>query len=252
MKLNFIEYFKANLNLINKLIHFDNSTYWVNGELFPQIINKSYETFNVFIITFFISIVISTILTCIIFTFFQKNSSLIGEILDYIDAIPDLLIISLLQLFVITFFKKTGILLAKISGFGHESSVLLPIIILSVPSITYFTKVSLLSVKNEVIKNYILLAKSKGLSNTFIFSRHIFRNILYELFINSKTLIWSMLSTLVIIEYLFQNQGIFHFLLSYREPEVFVLVMLLIYLPFFVCYKIALLFIPNNYEKDVK
>ena len=81
-------------------------------------------------------------------------------------------------------------------------------------------------------------------------NQHVLRNVAPGLIYYSKTMIWFMLSNLIIIEYVFNVSGITAFLLEYHTPEVFALGLLLLYIPVFLFYKISYLFLPQMWKGE--
>lgn len=175
----------------------------------------------------------------------RKKLSRLEEVLKLIESVPDILIISGLQFTILAVYKQTGFMAAKVVTVGDSKSILLPVICLGIPAIIYLMKIFLIAIEKEFSESYAELAKSIGASPFYILTVHISRNIFHEIFISSRTLIWSMLSTLFIIEYLFNYQGLLGFLFTFRAPEVFLVGTAVLFLPFFIIYKSYSLLVPN-------
>ncbi|WP_163102315.1 ABC transporter permease subunit [Peribacillus alkalitolerans] len=239
------EYLQYTKLLTMKLIFFDNATYWEHTELFPIFWVKYKETAIFIGSSLLIGLLFSIFVVIICYTFFfRKVDSFLRKLVIF-ESIPDILIISGLQLGVILIYKNYGVKLTQVISMGSERSIVLPLISLSIPASFYFIKIILLSIKNEFEKNYVLLAQSTGTTHLSILVKHITRNIIDEIWINSKTLIWILLSSMVVVEYLFNIQGVAMFILTFEAPELFVIVALSIFVPFFIAYKLYELITPQ-------
>lgn len=151
------------------------------------------------------------------------------------ESIPDLIFILLVQMLVIFIYKKTGVRVAQVVSL-NQKVLLLPIISLAVPNSFYIAKVMILYIEEEFNKDYVTLVKSKGFSFSYIFNIHVLRNIAERMFITSKTMIWTMLSTLVIAEKLFNMNALINLMLS--GTDTFIIGCMLIFIPFFILYRI--------------
>lgn len=154
--------------------------------------------------------------------------------LEVAESIPDLMLILLLQFSVIIIYKKTGIKLATVVSL-REEAILLPVLSLSVPISLYITKVMIHYIEEELEKPYIVLAKAKGFTFTYILNVHVLRNIADGMFGTSKTIFWSMLSTLLVVDYLFNMNGLLRIMVTGLDP--FFIGCILIFIPFFVVYR---------------
>ncbi|WP_108671054.1 hypothetical protein [Peribacillus acanthi] len=239
------EYLVYVKNLTLKLLFFDNATYWEHTELFPIFWVKYRETLIFIGASLLIGLLFSILVVFICYAFFFKKVDSFLRKLIVFESIPDILIISVLQLGVIFIYKNYGIKLTQVISMGSERSIVLPLISLSIPASFYFIKIILISIKSEFEKNYVLLAQSTGTTHISILIKHITRNIIDEIWINSKTLIWVLLSSMVVVEYLFNIQGVSMFILTFEAPELFVIVALSIFVPFFLIYKLYELITPQ-------
>ncbi|RDI45530.1 ABC transporter permease subunit [Falsibacillus pallidus] len=149
------------------------------------------------------------------------------------ESLPDIFTLVVLQLVVIKYFEATGILLFPVAGSFGEQPYVLPILILAIiPSIQMFSIIHLF-VKDELSKPYITLAKSKGYTRTYIFFIHLIRNIIPNIFNHSKSVILLLLSSLIVLERLFNLQGLNTYLFTYPEPNIIAFSLIMLYLPIF-------------------
>ncbi|OOR30413.1 ABC transporter permease subunit [Bacillus cereus] len=220
---------------------------YVRGKfLFPQLFVHYKETMVIFLAAFFISLFVAFCIVYVIMSSSPRMQHRIKSFLIFLESIPDILLILGSQILVVWFFKQTGFLPFQIASIGGESIRGLPIFCLSIPTTILFVKMLVLRFENELEKDYVLFAKAKGLDRFHILNRHILRNVLLSTLFFAKTNIFFMLSNLYIIEWIFNTGGIFMFLKSYEgiRIEVFIVSVLLIYIPIFILFKLFHYLIP--------
>lgn len=141
--------------------------------------------------------------------FLQKT---FREIAFFIQSIPDVIMIFAIQLFSIWLFKQTGMLVLDPVALGEDHVYLLPIFALSILPIFMLFQMIDLSVSEEEQKMYVEYAYAKGLSKRDVFFKHILRNTTITIFSNLQYLLWFMISSLLILERLFNMDGLFSFI----------------------------------------
>jgi peptide/nickel transport system permease protein len=136
----------------------------------------------------------------------RKLQSKLKDLINFSEAIPDLLIIFFLQFAVIYLYKETGFKLFRLYGLS-EKSYIMPVLTVALLPSFFMAQFLIKEIEAEWEKDYVIFAKSKGLHNLTIYFVHILRNIFPMAIIQLRTLIWILLSNLVLIEYLFALQG---------------------------------------------
>lgn len=240
------QYIKSLQEVFVNLMDISNFKYVGDKFLFPQLFVHYKETIIIFLAAFFISLFVAFCIVYVIMSSSPRIQHRIKSFLIFLESIPDILLILVSQILVIWFFKQTGFLPFQIASIGGESIRGLPILCLSIPTTIMFVKMVVLRFENELEKDYVLFAKAKGLNRFHILNRHILRNVLLSTLFFAKTNIWFMLSNLYIIEWIFNTGGIFMFLKSYFgiRVEVFIVSVLLIYIPIFILFKLFHYLIP--------
>lgn len=203
--------------------------------LFPYIIFRYLDSMKILGLGILVASLIAFFIAYFALLFFNNKINCIKKFFVLVESIPDLMLILLLQFVVILIYKKTGIKIARVVTTSQEA-ILLPVICLSVPISFYITKVLINYIEEELEKHYVILAKSKGLTFSYILNIHVLRNIADGLFGTSKTIFWSMLSSLLVIDYLFNMNGLLRLMLTSTDP--FFVGCILIFLPFFIVYRI--------------
>ncbi|MCA1010942.1 ABC transporter permease subunit [Halobacillus halophilus] len=176
------------------------------------------------------------------------TKSIIGRLLNILEAVPDLLLAFSLQLFVVWFYKQTNIQLVSFTALGQDKVYILPIIAIAVLPLVTMYKIILMLMDEEMTKSYVQMAKSKGLEKSIILSVHVTRNIVKSLFFNSKIILWGSLSSLLIIEYIFNMNGITSFFREDFRPIVSAVILSMIFTPFFIIYQGTELFIFKDHK----
>ncbi|MES5895680.1 ABC transporter permease subunit [Bacillus cereus group sp. RP43] len=245
-ELNASKYIKSLKEVFVNLMDISNLQYMRDKFLFPQLFIHYKETIVIFLAAFFISLFVAFCIVYVIMSSSPRIQHRIKSFLIFLESIPDILLILGSQILVIWFFKQTGFLPFQIASIGGESIRGLPIFCLTIPTTIMFVKMLVLRFENELEKDYVLFAKAKGLNRFHILNRHILRNVLLSTLFFAKTNIFFMLSNLYIIEWIFNTGGIFMFLKSYEgiRVEVFIVSVLLIYIPIFILFKLFHYLIP--------
>ncbi|MED0984919.1 MULTISPECIES: ABC transporter permease subunit [Bacillus cereus group] len=245
-ELNVSEYIKSLKEVFAKLMDISNMQYARDKFLFPQLFVHYKETMVIFLAAFCISLLVAFCIVYMIMSSSPRIQHRIKSFLTFLESIPDILLILGSQILVIWFFKQTGFLPFQIAAIGGESIRGLPIFCLSIPTTIMFVKLLVLRFENELEKDYVLFAQAKGLDRFHILNRHILRNVLLSTLFFAKTNIWFMLSNLYIIEWIFNTRGIFIFVKSYPDMkiELFIVSVLLIYIPIFILFKLFHYLVP--------
>ncbi|MEH7351244.1 ABC transporter permease subunit [Gottfriedia acidiceleris] len=191
-------------------------------------------SFTILFSAFLLSIFVALFIAYIVNLGPKLFRKIMNSILFFLQSIPDVVMICAFQIFFFWIFNKTGVkIVDPISGFESKAYAL-PIILVSIiPTIQLF-QMLFLAIQEEKIRDYVEYAKAKGLSNSWIIIRHIFRNVTITLLSNSKLIFWMMISNLLIVEKFFNMKGYFSFLFNNsRSPEIFFMALVLLFIPFF-------------------
>lgn len=238
-------------SIINSLIHFNEITFEIKGveyQVYKYIFEGAFYSLTLIICALFLAYLIAILLTFLTMQFPKWLREKIKLAILFFESLPDILVILVLQLLIVTFYKKTDILLMKVVTVGDSQAYLLPIICLAILPTIQLYRITIHLYEEELLKDYVLLTRAKGIRHTIILWKHILRNTIVSLFFHLKQTIWFMLSTLVVVELLFNVFGITYYLTTYMIPEVFTFILLFLFVPIFVFYHLVKLII----EKTVK
>ena len=243
---NFFEFLITIKNIFISLLSPQDITYgWeYPRSIFPQIFIQYKETIILILTSLLISIILSFSLTYLVLLVFQKMKTSILWFLTIIESLPDIFYIIFFQFLTIMIYKKTDTLLFNVASAGEDRAFFLPLLCLSIPLTLLLTKFLIQQFEKETEKLYVEYAVSKGMAPFYIFNIHILKNVLFSLYHYSKTAIWFVISNLIIIEYMFNMTGIIYFIFRNLSSEIFVIGILMLYLPVFLFYRIGEWLIP--------
>ncbi|WP_221569310.1 ABC transporter permease subunit [Alkalihalobacillus sp. TS-13] len=240
--LNWLAYFQSISEVISGVFNIQEVTYNTDGterKLLPQLIHIGTYSVTVVVGSILLALIMAAFLTFITMLLPPKWIKKIKVGTFILESLPDILIIIISQLTVVWLYKKTGLLIFEIASLPGEPIYILPIFCLAIlPMIQYF-KVMISIVEGELEKQYVELAKAKGVLPKKILIIHVLRNALASILNYSKTVIWFMLSNLLILEYIFNINGIMRFLLDYLNPIIFAWSLLATFIPIFLLFALG-------------
>jgi len=145
---------------------------------------------------------------------YKKRVTLSQKVLLFINAIPDFFLIVMLQVGVILLNKATGFRLAKIA-MTTTPPILLPLIAMSIYPTIYLIRQMSAATYTITCQDYILFARSRGLSKSQIFFRHVIPALLPLLSADVTKITLMILSNMFIAEQLFRISGVTQALFKY-------------------------------------
>lgn len=232
-------YVESVKRIVDNLLHLNEMTYNVRGTLrplFPTIFEPFLMSMTLLVGALLLAVIVSSILTYLTMLMHKKGIEIVKFMIFIFESIPDILIIISLQVLVIFIFKQTGILVFSIASMPGEKAIALPLLTLSILPMVQLYKLMILIFEEELEKQYVEMAKGKGLRNSAILLIHIFRNAGISIFHHSKSILWFMLSNLFVLEYLFNIYGITQFMIEYLTPEIFTVGLFMFFIPLYFLY----------------
>lgn len=137
----------------------------------------------------------------------KKLRNTFKKVINFFEAVPDLLIIFLFQFFVITLYQSTGLKFLQLYGNFGQKPYFIPIVTVSCLPVLFLMQFLIKVLEEEELKDYVLYLKAKGLSQFRILVVHMIRNIFPLFIIQLRTSIWIILSNIYLLEYMFNIQG---------------------------------------------
>lgn len=241
-------YFRGLDVFFNALLNF--SFYYYNEhspprELFPDIL----EPYSYSMLLIFSTIILSTFIGLVISAAFseipKKWSKQLSALFFLSESIPDIFVAVSAQALVIWYFQKTDVLLFNLASSYEEQAFFIPLITLCILPTLFITRLLLVRMEEEKNEPYYTMAIAKGISRPKIMMYHLLPNTLISLIAQVKYLLWYILSNLVMIEYIFNLNGMTSFIIRFNNPEVFIVSTMLIFIPLnlfsqslqFMCYR---------------
>jgi peptide/nickel transport system permease protein len=182
---------------------------------------------------------VCALLSCLLSNKVVKPFRKIGYVAE---SIPDVIIAFGIQLFVVLVYKQFGFLLFPFASAGGDNIYVLPILVIAILPFFAFYRIVLALIEEEQQKDYVVLAKSKGMSNRYILFVHILPNILPVAFLHTKVITWATLSTLPAIEYVMNLYGamdVLKKLIVFPDEIVIFFILTAFFIPFYILYGIA-------------
>ena len=211
----------------------------VERHIFPYIFTPFFHSLVIVVGGFILSISLC-ILMAVVISFLKKRMiERIMLVLSLLETIPDIVYIISVQIVVIYICNLLHINTFQFAALGENQIYLLPIVILSIVPSIYLLRIELQKIAQESREDYVEFAKGKGLNKTTILVVHILRNTLSTLYINSKHILWLMLSSLFIVEYFFNVNGIMMFIYNHTEPMALTIGLMLMLTSFFILFTIT-------------
>jgi len=123
-------------------------------------------------------------------------------------SIPSFFLGLLLQITEITFYKKTGIRLVPVGGFGWDSHLVLPVLVLAARPAAQIARVTFVAVVEVMDADFVRTAQSKGLSPWRVLRNHVVPATAVPILTALGTSLRFSLSSLPVVELLFNWPGI--------------------------------------------
>jgi peptide/nickel transport system permease protein len=136
-----------------------------------------------------------------------KQRFRVKNILNFFEGIPDLLVIFMMQMFLFMLYREFNIRLVTMYGLAGKEPIIFPMIINSLLPSLFFAQYLIKVMEEEFEKHYILLGQAKGLSKMQLLFSHLTRNIVPVVSIHFKTIIFAVLTNLVLVEHMFVLDG---------------------------------------------
>lgn len=253
VEFRFSLYLDIVLNNLSRFIHLEEYPYilsYFDGEG----MEKYFYTMTILSIALLLVVVCGIIAATLIMILPHSIRKRLSSFIDFTTTAPDLLLIFLLQYLVIYIYKTFDIKLFQLYGGNHTEPYFMPIFIsVFVPTI-FLIQFLIKEYSREEQQDYVLLAKAKGLPLWTIYAKHIIRNILPLVLIHLRTIIWFLLSNIIVVEYLFNIHGYVEVLRTMygSRSDAFILGFLLFAVPIIVANVIAkIVYMFKNRKENV-
>ncbi len=145
----------------------------------------------------------------------HRKSSLLFVVAAIIGvSTPSFFLALLLQILEVSFYRRTGIALVPVGGFGWDRHVVMPALVLAARPIAQVARISAISLGEVLDADYIRTAHAKGLAFAHVLYKHALRNSAVPILAAMGASLGYSLSSLPIVEMVFQWPGMGDMLLS--------------------------------------
>lgn len=254
---HFYHYVSSINRTLEEILKFSDLTYIKSSgkpyPLFPELFPSYMYSILILGSAFLLALSVTVMMGYMYMVTGSTTKRIIKSILGVLESVPDVMTILIVQLLVIWIFKMTGFLPFRVLSINENRAYFLPILCLSILPIVQLLKFFLLQLEEEWQKGYIEVAYGKGLSSHYIVWVHVMRNVFFHLLNHIKTIYLFMLSNLLILESMFNTQGIMN-ILKYNSggnPAVSAICLILMYIPFFILFQFLILF-TNYYSGGIE
>ncbi|UTE72647.1 peptide ABC transporter permease [Rossellomorea marisflavi] len=252
MNLSFSGYIRSIKGVILVLVGLKPAVYGgmagLEKPIFPQVFIHMGESGLILLLSLLAALAVALFIVFVYFLLPGWSRKGIAFGLRVLDGIPDILFMIGAQLLVIYVFKETGLAVASVATVQGERAVLLPVLSLAIPTMLMFLKLLILRFGQEVEKDYVVLARAKGVSPPAILNHHVLRNVVVSTVYYIRHHLWFILSNLYLVEVLFNVPGISWFIKDYPTTEVFTVALLLIYVPIYLSFHLFEWAIPREWR----
>lgn len=207
-------------------------------------------------IIFFTALIISLIGALLYANLFYRSGrrvrTMLKQISQTLEMVPDLFWIIFSQFLAITIYKTTGFDRIEVAGGFAEYIRFLPIVSLTLTTLFFFIKWLTAHVLETEDMPYLELARAKGIRPGRLFWSHLLPNMIYRFYLFVRSNLITLFSSLMIIEYLFNVQGLFRFAVySGTQMPILLVILLVIYIPIFIVDVLVEWLIPNAWKGGV-
>lgn len=207
------------------------------------------------LIIFTTSLVVSVVFALMYAYFFYRSGKRVRTVLQQtsqtLEMIPDLFWLIFSQYLAITIHKMTGFDRIEVAGGFAEYIRFLPILTLTLTILFFFLKWLTKHILEEEATPFLELARAKGVRPAGLFWKHLLPNLVYRFYLFFRSNLITVLSSLLIIEYLFNVQGIFRFVVYNPVMPILLVILLVVYIPIFILDLLAEWLIPKAWKGEI-
>jgi ABC-type dipeptide/oligopeptide/nickel transport system permease component len=241
IKKDFSSYLQKVKGVFVQIMHFNKMIYFNQGQermFFPDIIEPYLYSLTILFAALIIAFCLAQLLTWCTSMMPHFIRAGIKNVLTLLESLPDLLVFALAQLFIVAVYKHTGVLISNVASLGDERIYAVPIICLMILPFVYFYKMMVLLTEDEMVKPYVEMSIAKGMKRLYVLIVHVTRNTSEGVFHFSKSVLWFMISNLLLVEIIFNIHGITHYMYHDFRPVMLAACLILLVIPFFLFYSI--------------
>lgn len=255
IKLDVSSYISAVGSIASSIAHPSAITYDAFQEtrlVFPDIWPRWEYSMTLIVGAFMIAFLFSLIVTFLTMLLPEKGRKKIRFLFFIGESIPDVLVIGLSIFTAVFLHKQMNMSFFSVVSFADKRLYFVPILVLTILPALLFYRMMAYDFEEEYSQPYIQAAKSKGLTRLNILFTHVLRNAMISIFLHAKSIIWLILSSLLMVEYAFSIDGLMNFMMDYYSPEVFAMGLLLMFVPVYIIQALGQMIIEKTTGRQVE
>ena len=205
---------KNSIYYLKSLFAFSGNALYGSQNLYEVILNSSLRTIKLISATLSLAMVFG-ISRGLYEGYTAKKNNLRSLSTLVVFSIPDVLVVlmgMLLYIYISQHFPGVKEII-KLDNF------VLPLITLSILPAIYISRITFITIEDEIKKEYIVNAKAKGFSRMKIFVSELFPSIIFKIIDTLPAIITMIISNMIIVEYLFNYNGVVYYLLYFFKRQ---------------------------------
>ncbi|EPE61204.1 binding--dependent transport system inner membrane component family protein [Exiguobacterium sp. S17] len=209
------------------------------------------ETLIIFTTSLFVSVLSALLYAYFFYQSGKRVRTVLQQTSQTLEMIPDLFWLIFSQFLAITIYKTTGFDRIEVAGGFAEYIRFLPIVTLTLTIVFFFIKWLTIHILEEEATPFLELARAKGVRPAGLFWRHLLPNLFYRFYLFFRSNLITIFSSLLIVEYLYNVQGIFRFAVYNAQMPILLVILFVIYVPIFILDVLAEWWIPNAWKGGI-
>jgi peptide/nickel transport system permease protein len=188
------------------LVQLKDTKYLLSFKVLP--IAESYQyTMTILAASLLVVFLLAMLTAVVVMLSRGKVQNCLKNVINFMEGVPDLLVIFLFQFFVIALYKKTGLRIFHLYGIFGAKPYFIPVVTVSFLPFFLLLQFLIKVMTEEQNQLYVVYLKAKGIGMVRILLVHIFRNIFPLLLLQLRTIVWVILANIYLIEYMFNLNG---------------------------------------------
>lgn len=168
-----------------------------------QVVDGYFYSYTILGISLAIIIVGGSLIAFTVMLSPYKLRKKLQAFLDLFEGLPDLMFIYAINMLNIFLYKEYNMKIFSMYGLGSNQPIAFPVIVISFLPAILFGVFLLKSMEDEEQELYIQVGLSKGLTKGYLYSVHMIRNILPVFTLKFRSILYMLLSNLVLVEFMY-------------------------------------------------
>lgn len=168
-----------------------------------QVMDGYIHSYTILGFSLAITIVVGTFIAFAVMLSPLRVRNRLKGFLDVFEGLPDLIFIFAINMLNIYLYQEHNIKIFRMYGLGSYQPVIFPVIVISFLPAILFAVFLIKSMEDEEQEQYIQVGLSKGLTKGYLYTVHMVRNILPVFILKFRSILYLLLSNLVLVEHMY-------------------------------------------------